>query len=564
MFEYDGAGNITRIGADRFVYDPLSRVTEARLGEYPSTCDGPEDDLTLSFETETSPMTHEACGTIDAGPSYTIASEVTLRAGGRVALHDGFSVASGGSLAIETDAPLDDAPPGPVDRDQSFDYDRFGNLTGITTDGVLRTMTVDATTNRLSSGLASYDPAGNVTSQVIGAQIWGYDHDPFDMLRHVTTPEGNGYVHLYGPGDERAGVIDWSDGHQFTNWVETYTLRDLDASPLRQYRVDGGNGAGHWSIHRDYVWRGATLLAALRNVGLQVAPETTHFLHPDHLGSPRLITDETGNTVAQHVYFPFGEEATPPSTDEVLKFTGHERDPQGAGTTDDLDYMHARYYSAHLGRFVSVDPSGASRDLRRPQSWNRYAYALGNPLRYVDPDGQVWAPAYDDNQDVRTAVRMTLEEIPVVGGALAATADFFIADFFPVNHTEASAALDSMVMSYGAVLNPASKAAKIGTKLDNLFAKNLSRETIEAAARESAGEVVARKASGEAYDHIGPFIRGRRSAAKQLRALQSLVSAPGLTDAERTYVNYLLSKFSKKLDEAEDLFDRVLKKLAPE
>jgi YD repeat-containing protein len=189
---------------------------------------------------------------------------------------------------------------------------------------------------------------------------------------------------------------------------------------------------------------------------------------------------------------------------------------------------------------------------------------LGNPLRYVDPDGQVWAPAYDDNQDVRTAVRMTLEEIPVVGGALAATADFFIADFFPVNHTEASAALDSMVMSYGAVLNPASKAAKIGTKLDNLFAKNLSRETIEAAARESAGEVVARKASGEAYDHIGPFIRGRRSAAKQLRALQSLVSAPGLTDAERTYVNYLLSKFSKKLDEAEDLFDRVLKKLAPE
>ncbi|MGD2114444.1 MAG: RHS repeat-associated core domain-containing protein, partial [Acidobacteriota bacterium] len=171
-------------------------------------------------------------------------------------------------------------------------------------------------------------------------------------------------------------------------WVETYTLRDLDASPLRQYRVDGGNGAGHWSIHRDYVWRGATLLAAVRNVGLQVVPETTHFLHPDHLGSPRLITDETGNTVAQHVYFPFGEEATPPSTDEVLKFTGHERDPLGAGTTDDLDYIHARYYSPHLGRFLSVDPANRYEPTKKPQAWNRYAYGHGNPVLKIDPDGK--------------------------------------------------------------------------------------------------------------------------------------------------------------------------------
>jgi RHS repeat-associated protein len=116
-----------------------------------------------------------------------------------------------------------------------------------------------------------------------------------------------------------------------------------------------------------------------------VAPETTHFLHPDHLGSPRLITDETGNNLAQHVYFPFGEEATPPATDEVLKFTGHERDPLGAGTTDDLDYMHARYFSAHLGRFMSVDPVGADSSL--PQSWNRYSYVLGNPVKLVDPRG---------------------------------------------------------------------------------------------------------------------------------------------------------------------------------
>jgi len=50
--------------------------------------------------------------------------------------------------------------------------------------------------------------------------------------------------------------------------------------------------------------------------------------------------------------------------------------------------MLARYYSAGLSRFLSADPDSGSPRLDNPQSWNRYAYALNNPLKYVDPDGE--------------------------------------------------------------------------------------------------------------------------------------------------------------------------------
>ncbi len=47
-------------------------------------------------------------------------------------------------------------------------------------------------------------------------------------------------------------------------------------------------------------------------------------------------------------------------------------------TTDDLDYMHARYYNPWLTRFLSVDPAGGKPEV--PQSWNGYSYAMNSPV----------------------------------------------------------------------------------------------------------------------------------------------------------------------------------------
>jgi len=76
-----------------------------------------------------------------------------------------------------------------------------------------------------------------------------------------------------------------------------------------------------------------------------------------------------------------------------MKFTGHERDFNGilnVDGTDYLDYMHARFYDANIGRFLSVDPVlDLKAALKYPQTWNRYAYVHNNPVNKIDPDGRL-------------------------------------------------------------------------------------------------------------------------------------------------------------------------------
>jgi RHS repeat-associated protein len=62
--------------------------------------------------------------------------------------------------------------------------------------------------------------------------------------------------------------------------------------------------------------------------------------------------------------------------------TGKERDAESG-----LDYFGARYYGSSMGRFMSPDPSNLGVDIYLPQTWNRYAYVVNNPLSLVDKNG---------------------------------------------------------------------------------------------------------------------------------------------------------------------------------
>ena len=127
------------------------------------------------------------------------------------------------------------------------------------------------------------------------------------------------------------------------------------------------------------------LLWMLVVLGVAVQPAAAQpvleYYHVDALGSVRAVTDASGAVVRRHDYLPFGEENGVPGSD-ARRFTGKERD----GETG-LDYFGARYYASQMGRFTTVDPGHVNGNILDPQSWNAYAYARSNPLKYTDLTG---------------------------------------------------------------------------------------------------------------------------------------------------------------------------------
>ncbi len=96
------------------------------------------------------------------------------------------------------------------------------------------------------------------------------------------------------------------------------------------------------------------------------------------MGSPRKMTNESGVVVWTGAYQPFGEMFA--GAGNVHGFTGKELDSEMG-----LNYFCQRYYDSQIGRFMTLDPFGGYIEL--PQTQNRYAYCINNPLKYIDPLG---------------------------------------------------------------------------------------------------------------------------------------------------------------------------------
>jgi len=262
---------------------------------------------------------------------------------------------------------------------QSYTYDVYGNVLTMTRPGVTQTLTADSM-NHLTNTGAVYD-AGNLNEwKPPGTSTtYKYGWDALGNLQSIrlasqAAADPPAVAYLYTASDERISSFD------VPNLTSQWVIRDLGGQALTVFL----DNQSTWSWTRDYFYRDGAVLASAMPTVLQ------HYT-VDHLGSPRLITDDLKRQIAAQTFLPFGEElqATFANGASIKKFTSHERDSDVGLTGTNLDYMHARYYNGLTGRFMSIDPVlDAEKAVTEPQRWNRYTYVVNNPLRYTDADGR--------------------------------------------------------------------------------------------------------------------------------------------------------------------------------
>ena len=108
--------------------------------------------------------------------------------------------------------------------------------------------------------------------------------------------------------------------------------------------------------------------------------EETFFYHSDHLGSTSYITDRDANITQFDAYLPYGEllvDEHSSSEDMPYKFNGKELDEETG-----LYYYGARYMDPQISMWLGVDPL-----TEKYISVSGYVYCIGNPIRFVDPNG---------------------------------------------------------------------------------------------------------------------------------------------------------------------------------
>ncbi len=255
---------------------------------------------------------------------------------------------------------------------QQFGYDVYGNRTSFsqTIGGQTTTTTpgIDPNSNRFNLGQGfTFDKNGNVTNDVDS------------MTSHTRQ-------FIFNGDNKQTQVKDVTNNNHV---VGTYFY---DGENKRIKKVTDTETT-------IFVYSAGKLIAEYSTAVAPTAEAKIAYTTTDHLGSPRIITDQLGQVKSRRDFMPFGEELNAgvgartgdsglkysSSADNVRqKFTGYQKDSE-----TNLDFAEARMYENRFGRFTAVDPLMASGKSADPQSFNRYIYVRNNPLILTDPSGQI-------------------------------------------------------------------------------------------------------------------------------------------------------------------------------
>jgi RHS repeat-associated protein len=302
--------------------------------------------------------------------------------------------------------------------------------------GLVETIALSNSGGALATFEFTYDDAFNVESIEDNDGVHEFAYDGLDRLTATTRPSGLGLTNesygydsvgnreipangaLYGydsnnritasPGvtyafDDDGNMASRSDGstltHDVRNRLTTFSKSTTVASylydPLGRRLKKTVNGTSTW-----YVWDGENLIGEYSGAGVRqkdyayldrefipaliTDSNGAYFVHPDQVGTPRVLTGSSAQVVWNSRHDAFGQTLVDEDVDGNsitvtlnMRFAGQYFDAESG-----FHYNLIRDYDPATGRFLQMDP------LLKEQLQHPYLYALSNPLRFIDPDGR--------------------------------------------------------------------------------------------------------------------------------------------------------------------------------
>jgi RHS repeat-associated protein len=304
---------------------------------------------------------------------------------------------------------------------RNLGYDNRGRLTSLT-DGSLYSFTLGyAPDSNILTGNDSvngnwtytYDDFGRLATSSKTGQAFSYQYDPVSnrWKQNVTSGSGpapqytfdtNNHITTSGITYDAAGNVTNDSFHSYTYDAEG-RVTAVDSGSTASYVYDAFSQRVRTTVGStvlDFAYNQAGRaqdavtatnwvrgeLYAGRHVATY-ANSTTYFEHADWLGTVRARSNVSGASVETCTSLPFGDGQSCTGTDwSPLHFTGQERDAETG-----LSHFLYRHLSTTQDRWLTPDPAGLGAvDPSSPQTWNRYANVMNNPLSYVDPLGLKW------------------------------------------------------------------------------------------------------------------------------------------------------------------------------
>jgi RHS repeat-associated protein len=405
-YEWDEVGRLSRLAypdgsAAEYDYDASGRLSAVRA---------PDGTTSFTYDAAGRLVLREMPGNVVtryASDAMGRLTRLTHLVGGRVLEEASYGYDGAGSITrMERRRTGAWAGSGVYD----YSYDPLGRLASAAKDGSVRTFAYDGRGNRVAEDgpggrreyrydaldqLVSvhdgqrleeyrYDGRGNLAEVLCGGEsLARYRYDAANKLVQAATAAGAAASFSYDGMGNRVGVREERPG------AGREAGAGRPGARAARFRYDITRGFGNLvgadygdGMVQGYLW-GNGLLAAFGAKGYRYLT--------DHLGTPvRLLDGGDGTALA---YDEFGA-ALPPQgggggpcglewgrPPDPFGFAGHQTD--GASG---LVYAQARYYDPRTSRMASADLWGGSSGA--PQTLNRYAYCVNNPVSLVDRNGR--------------------------------------------------------------------------------------------------------------------------------------------------------------------------------